>query len=99
MTWDRINTPQDVWFWIEHGFIPDVWRARSQEAGNATLQGLVAQKNLIIGGVRARQERAKWSSTCEDKVSTELVSFYGSACRSAEDFTGAFGKSDTVRFQ
>jgi len=91
MTWDRISTAEDVWFWIEHGFIPDVWRARSQEAGNATLQGLVAQKNLIIGGVRARQTRAQWSAICEDKISSELSSFYRTPCRSSEAGTGSYG--------
>lgn len=85
MTWNRINQPADVWFWVEHGFLPDVWRARSQGAGNVTLQGLVAQKNLIIGGVRARQKRATWSPSCEDKVSPALGQVYRTDCRSAED--------------
>lgn len=91
MTWDRIAEPDDVWVWIEHGFIPDVWRQRSQSGGNSTLQGLVAQKNLIIGGVRIRQDRAEWSPTCQDKVSPELAAMYRTDCRSSEPFTESFG--------
>lgn len=91
MTWDKISQPEDVWFWIEHGFIPDVWKPRSMQVGNETLQGLVAQKNLIIGGVRLRQKRAKWSPVCEDKVSADLSTMYRTDCRSSEDATGPFG--------
>lgn len=91
MTWDKIAMPDDVWFWIEHGFLPDVWRARSQSGGNATLQGLVAQKNLIIGGVRIRQKRAQWSATCEDKVGEGLTDFYRTECRSSQPSTSPYG--------
>merc|ERR1719487_529597 len=91
MTWDLLKEPEDVWFWIEHGFIPDVWLPRSQQIGNATLQGLVAQKNLIIGGMRARQKRAMWSPTCEEKANPELNTFYSTDCRSSEASTSSYG--------
>jgi len=91
VTWDTIQQPHHVWFWIEHGFLPDVWRPRSQQAGNGTLQGLVAQKNLIIGGVRARQTRSAWSATCDGKVSSDFSDFYRTDCRSKEAATGSYG--------
>jgi hypothetical protein len=168
MTWNTIAHPEDVWFWVEHGFIPDLWRKRSQSGASATcgawptkpnwgctetgeawkklsdsstpqwckslcaaasaetsacclyagdacwvkvgavasnttggsglammchpkanaeLQGLVAQKNLIIGGVRARQKRAEWSPDCQDKTTAGMVTFFGSQCRSSVDAT------------
>lgn len=91
VTWDTIQQPHHVWFWIEHGFLPDVWRPRSQQAGNGTLQGLVAQKNLIIGGVRARQTRSAWSATCDGKVSSDFSDFYRTDCRSKKAATGSYG--------
>jgi len=96
MTWDRISEPEDVWFWVEHGLIPDLWRQRSQEGGGekgaaVALQGLVAQKNLLIGGMRARQNRAVWSATCEEKVIPELAAFYRTDCRSSEFASASYG--------
>jgi len=92
VSWDSIAKPEHVWFWIEHGFIPDVWKARSQ-SGGTSLQGLVAQKNLIVGGVRIRQKRASMSATCEDKVPAGLNTFYRSECRASEPSSSSYGPS------
>jgi polycystin 1L2 len=92
VTYKKIVEPNQVWFWVEHGFIPNIWTPRSQD-GKLTLQGLVAQKNLIIGGVRVRQERAAWAPDCDKKVSTQLDTLYGMDCRKSEDAKGYFGPS------
>lgn len=93
VTWSKIRKMEDVWFWVEHGFIPDVWAPRSQQANSTKLQGLVAQKNLIIGGMRARQKRAVWSADCEKKVDAAMSKFYYGDCRSEDDSSAYFGPS------
>jgi hypothetical protein len=51
---------------------------------------------LIIGGIRARQERSEMSAECEGKVSSDLDSVYGMSCRGWDDATGYYGPSNTT---
>lgn len=97
MSWDKIHEPEDVWFWIEHGFIPDIWQNRTRSAKSMGLQGLIAQKNLIIGGVRIRQKRAQWSTDCEKKVNPGLTNFYRPECRGVDPATGPFGPTNETQ--
>mmetsp|Transcript_42482 Transcript_42482/g.74494 ORF Transcript_42482/g.74494 Transcript_42482/m.74494 type:complete len:1050 (+) Transcript_42482:81-3230(+) len=91
MTWNDITTVKDVMFWIEHGLIPDAWTNRTVHGADYMLQGLLARRNLIIGGVRARQQRAEAADDCEGKVSEGVQTFYLPRCRSGKPATGAYG--------
>jgi len=86
MTWDRIATAEEAWFWVEHGFIPDLWNTWNAPK----------EKNTIIGGIRARQVRAAWESDCDDKVSDKLTNFYGMPCRSADPAASKYGPANSL---
>lgn len=83
MTWQRIRSAEDVMVWIEHGFLPNVW---GTVAGQVIRRpGLILNRNLVVGGVRARQRRATLGSCNLDA----LESWYSIQCRqyeTSEDF-------------
>ena len=83
MTWQRIRSAEDVLVWIEHGLLPNVW---GTVAGQVIRRpGLILNRNLVVGGLRARQRRATLGSCHLDA----LESWYTLPCRhsdTSEDF-------------
>jgi hypothetical protein len=99
MRWDDIMTPEDAWYWVEHGLIPSVWHPRAGY-GRESRPGFLLQRNLVIGGIRIRQTRAADAvEGCE--VAAGLHSHYSNTCRSplpAESKYGVYeqtGGNDT----
>jgi len=88
MCWDGIRSSADALFWVQHGLLPAVWRPRNSRT-KKTRAGLLLGKNLVIGGVRARQERAKALPKCE--VVDTLIPYYPPGCRSADPEEARFG--------
>eukprot|EP00931_Biecheleriopsis_adriatica_P104335 TRINITY_DN79018_c0_g1_i1.p1 TRINITY_DN79018_c0_g1~~TRINITY_DN79018_c0_g1_i1.p1 ORF type:complete len:892 (-),score=180.87 TRINITY_DN79018_c0_g1_i1:64-2739(-) len=88
MSWDKINTAEDVMLWIEHGFLPDVWGTVAAKV--IRRPGLILNRNLVIGGVRARQIRAETSlENCD--LQAGLISWFSIPCRNSVLASGAFG--------
>lgn len=84
MTWDKIRTAYDVMVWLEHGFLPNVW---GTVAGKVIRRaGKILNRNLVVGGVRARQRRADLGSC---NLLEALEDWYRIQCRqgrSVSDF-------------
>lgn len=88
VTWDSISTMEDVIMWLEFGFLPDVWGTVAAKV--VRRPGLVLGRNLVIGGVRLRQIRAKVNSAaCELK--DELSKWYLIECRSTKFADDSYG--------
>ena len=86
MTWSRIRSANDVMVWIEHGFLPNVW---GTVAGKVIRRpGLILNRNLVVGGVRARQRRANLGSC---NLLESLEAWYTIQCRQSDLATGDFG--------
>lgn len=86
MTWNRIRSGYDVMVWLEHGFLPNVW---GTVAGRVIRRaGLVLNRNLVVGGVRARQRRAKLGSC---NLLEALEDWYAIQCRQPELSMADFG--------
>ena len=95
MTWGRIRTAEDVMVWMEHGFLPNVW---GTVAGKVIRRpGLILNRNLVVGGVRARQWRANLDlASCN--LPASLSSWYTVLCRSADVAMDPFGPLADVNF-
>jgi len=81
LTWDTISTLEDVIMWVEFGFLPDAWGTVAAKV--VRRPGLVLGRNLIIGGVRLRQTRAKVDAAACD-LKDGLSKWYQIECRSEE---------------
>jgi len=92
LTWEKISTPQEVLIWLEHGLLPDIW---GTVAGKVIRRpGLVLNRNLVIGGVRARQTRADLNAShCHLRYGLE--EWYTISCRGDETDTETFGPAAT----
>jgi hypothetical protein len=91
MTWNRIRSGYDVMVWLEHGFLPNVW---GTVAGRVIRRaGLVLNRNLVVGGVRARQRRANLGSC---NLLEALEDWYTIQCRQPELSTADFGPLTSV---
>eukprot|EP00440_Ansanella_granifera_P038035 gb/GFBE01041268.1/.p1 GENE.gb/GFBE01041268.1/~~gb/GFBE01041268.1/.p1 ORF type:complete len:900 (+),score=206.50 gb/GFBE01041268.1/:1-2700(+) len=88
MMWDKIQSAEDVMIWLEHGLLPDLW---GTVAGKIVRRpGLLLNRNLIIGGLRARQTRADTSvEHCE--LPSGLLSWYTIQCRSDQNSDQTYG--------
>ena len=95
MTWSRIRTAEDVMVWLEHGLLPNVW---GTVAGKVIRRpGLILNRNLVVGGVRARQRRASLDvGNCN--LPAALQSWYTVLCRSAEMAVDPFGPLADANF-
>jgi len=92
LTWDAINTPEEVLIWLEHGLLPDIW---GTVAGKVTRRpGLVLDRNLVIGGVRARQTRSDLNAS-HCNLRDGLQDWYTISCRGDETATETFGPPAT----
>eukprot|EP00930_Biecheleria_cincta_P015753 TRINITY_DN13024_c0_g1_i2.p1 TRINITY_DN13024_c0_g1~~TRINITY_DN13024_c0_g1_i2.p1 ORF type:complete len:311 (+),score=49.47 TRINITY_DN13024_c0_g1_i2:47-979(+) len=90
MSWDSISTLEDVMMWVEFGFLPDVWGTVAAKV--IRRPGLVLGRNLVIGGVRLRQTRAKLgAAACELKDG--VSKWYQIECRSDEFSDASFAPS------
>ena len=88
MTWSRIRSAFDVMVWLEHGFLPNIW---GTVAGKVIRRpGLILNRNLVVGGVRARQRRANLDSANCNLLDT-LEAWYTIQCRSSRPASDAFG--------
>jgi hypothetical protein len=76
--------------WVKHGLLPDLWGT----VGGAVVRrpGLVLRRNLIIGGLRARQWRSKLADNCD--LPTGLRDMYTARCRSSDPETGSYGPKE-----
>lgn len=91
MTWNRIRSGYDVMVWLEHGFLPNVW---GTVAGRVIRRaGLVLNRNLVVGGVRARQRRANLGSC---NLLEALEDWYTIQCRQPELSIADFGPLTSV---
>ncbi|CAE8611171.1 unnamed protein product, partial [Polarella glacialis] len=73
---------------VEHGFLPNVWGTIGGVV--SWRPGLILERNLVIGGIRARQIRAETASlNC--KVTSGIQAWYKIPCRSEEPASGTFG--------
>lgn len=103
MKWDNLQTIDDVWYWVQHGFIADLWHevpaSVPVEVGSifgaeaslgVPLQppGRVLRFNQILGGVRLRQRRTEVEECNGDPRITALLR---QTCHSSEPLTKAFG--------
>lgn len=97
LTLATISSIEDVWYWVEHGFVPAVWLPMSGRlGGEQDPRGLLLRRNLVLGGVRARQVRAK-PGACE--VSGDLSRLYPIECRTKEVAVQAYGSKDLEAFE
>lgn len=88
MAWDQIKSVEDAWFWIEHGLLPDFWGTMGGQSLRRS--GMLLGRNLVVGGVRARQSRVQVAQTCE--VPSNVLNVYSSvSCRSSQPQTGPYG--------
>ena len=95
MTWRRIRGAEDVLVWLEHGFLPNVW---GTVAGRVIRRpGLILNRNLVVGGVRARQRRAQVDlASCNLPIA--LQSWYSIRCRNAAVASNPFGPLENINF-
>ncbi|CAE7446276.1 pkd2 [Symbiodinium necroappetens] len=95
MTWSRIRTAEDVMVWMEHGLLPNVW---GTVAGKVIRRpGLILNRNLVVGGLRARQRRANLDvGNCN--LPAALQSWYTVLCRSADMAVDPFGPLADANF-
>mmetsp|Transcript_12379 Transcript_12379/g.29095 ORF Transcript_12379/g.29095 Transcript_12379/m.29095 type:complete len:1039 (+) Transcript_12379:83-3199(+) len=98
---DDIHSLADVWFWIQHGFVPALWKEKQEGLPvnlgtffNATtdstaeeLEERLLTWNKIIGGLRMRQRRLT-ETDCTERQ--DLVDFYDLECHSKQQSTKAF---------
>eukprot|EP00927_Polykrikos_kofoidii_P056615 TRINITY_DN50710_c0_g1_i1.p1 TRINITY_DN50710_c0_g1~~TRINITY_DN50710_c0_g1_i1.p1 ORF type:complete len:885 (+),score=142.43 TRINITY_DN50710_c0_g1_i1:258-2912(+) len=96
MDLDRIQSAADVWYWIEHGLLPQIWEPR-EGRGSESAPGLILRRNLVIGGLRVRQRRVKAAEEC--KVDSGLQKWYKAKCQSAALGDTRYGPSDTIAFK
>jgi hypothetical protein len=102
VAWDDIDSMETMWYWVRHGLVPALWAPKSGRRAKGK-PGFILDRNLIVGGVRARQTRAKVAD-CD--IAEELRSFYFVSCRSNDasaekpDMTGvdpAFRNNSAAR--
>mmetsp|Transcript_11261 Transcript_11261/g.30159 ORF Transcript_11261/g.30159 Transcript_11261/m.30159 type:complete len:1014 (-) Transcript_11261:251-3292(-) len=93
MVWDDLESEEDVLLWLEHGLLPDIFTGAMQ---GPLLQkpGTLAQKNLFIGGLRARQVRAREPFECQAPDDVKRV--YVPECRSPDPTWSFYGLKHNI---
>merc|ERR1719409_2230213 len=107
MALSEVRTIDDVWFWIQHGFLPVVW-AEARNYGPVNLAGMLgaskdvpvatSDKSADAGSLR-RQNKIiagvrlrQWRFEDMDcQVREELQSFYEQKCHSERYSTASYG--------
>jgi len=105
MRWDQLRTVHDVWFWVQHAFIPAVFHEDPStvplQVGNmfgtqATLgvpslqPGLLLRWSQAIGGVRLRQRRVVTENCPGDPAVTKV---FAQTCHGIDPLVSAFGSA------
>jgi hypothetical protein len=78
ITWDDIESPDQLWYWARHGLIPALWTPRSGRSATER-PGFLVRRNQLIGGVRVKQVRADVDDTCD--LDDDLRRHYHRSCR------------------
>lgn len=78
----QVHQINDFWFWLQHGFLPYVWREESQKVMPEDrtpdmIPGRIARWNQVIGGIRLVQLR---SSSMPCIIPREIKDWYIEDC-------------------
>lgn len=84
LAWSDINSVEDAWLWVEHGLLPDIFNGQTNNPAQSR-PGILARRNLLIGGLRARQLRSKEPFACD--VNSAMQQVYSPTCRSPDPAT------------
>eukprot|EP00927_Polykrikos_kofoidii_P038495 TRINITY_DN32874_c0_g1_i1.p1 TRINITY_DN32874_c0_g1~~TRINITY_DN32874_c0_g1_i1.p1 ORF type:complete len:959 (+),score=163.07 TRINITY_DN32874_c0_g1_i1:79-2877(+) len=105
--WGKFTSFEDVWFWVQHGLIPEVWHEEGNDEpfqvrhlfdggdAAATLHktGLLRHRTQIIAGLRMRQRRFESVDCLGDARISEKFSPYG--CHGGDLLVSPFGPGTT----
>eukprot|EP00928_Gymnodinium_smaydae_P065385 TRINITY_DN48540_c0_g1_i1.p1 TRINITY_DN48540_c0_g1~~TRINITY_DN48540_c0_g1_i1.p1 ORF type:complete len:882 (-),score=144.54 TRINITY_DN48540_c0_g1_i1:132-2777(-) len=76
--WADIMTLEDAWYWLEFGLLAHLWTP-SDMRDKQVIPGLLLGRNMLVGGLRVRQTRAKTAAACN--VDAGLQPHYPVDCR------------------